>query len=244
VFRAHQAIDANPTLQGLLGALAGQATAEAEQLHPALLSVPLNVLGIFFGLSAMLTMALFWLTSVDALKPFVVSILPPEHRANGDAVLAFMADKPGGHPRGTLVGVVLIGATTGVALYLLGVPYALLLGIFQVVPFVGQPISSGVAELVALAAVGPAKAAEVLVVFAAIQLIEGNPLIPVMLSRTVRTSPLTVVVGVIAGASLPSLPGAVLGVPLAAETQRWWRASWPSWCDVGRPLPGRRAARR
>ena len=118
---------------------------------------------------------------------------------------------------------VIIGTLTGAGLALLGVPYALLLGLVaaltELLPYIGPWISGGISVVFALIAVGPLKSVEVIILFILIQELEGNVVQPLVMSRTVHIDPLLVIVSVLVGINLLGIIGAVLAVPIAAGIQ-------------------------
>src|SRR5579862_3708487 len=174
VTSAQQAASANPGLSQVLQAATAQAGAALSGFIPALISVPLNIVSFLFDVLLVLTMAFLWLTSADPLKPFVVGLFPLRYQERITALLAELSANIGGYTRGVIVNMLVIATLTSIALSLLGVPYALLLGIlaglFEILPFVGPWISGGVAALVALATGGPLRVVEVLIVFEIIQI--------------------------------------------------------------------------
>jgi putative heme transporter len=118
---------------------------------------------------------------------------------------------------------VIIGTITGAGLALLGVPYALLVGVLaaltELLPYLGPWISGTVSVILALIAVGPLKAVEVVILFILIQELEGNVVEPMVMSRSVHIDPLLVIVAVLVGINLLGIVGAVLAVPVAAGIQ-------------------------
>jgi putative heme transporter len=210
-------------IQNVAGALA----AAIQQSVPALLSIPFNllkgILGIFIDLVIVLTMTLFWLLSSRTLKTFVVGLLPPPSQAHWSSVIGEVSIAFGGYVRGTLISMVIIGTITGAGLALLGVPYALLLGLLaaltELLPYLGPWISGTVSVILALIAVGPLKAVEVVILFILIQELEGNVVEPMVMSRSVHIDPLLVIVAVLVGINLLGIIGAVLAVPVAAGIQ-------------------------
>lgn len=222
-----QQLRAQAELSNALDSLVRSLTAALQQLIPALLAVPLNVLsgilGLFFDLVVVLTMTLFWLMSTQRLKPFVVGLFPPEQRDRANEVIGEVSRSFGGYVRGTLIAMALIGTLTGVALFLLAVPYALLLGLMaaltELLPYIGPWISGTAAVIVALVAVGPLKAVEVALLFLLIQEVEGNVIEPLVMNRQVHLDPLLVIVVVLIGINLLGIIGAILAVPIAAGVQ-------------------------
>jgi predicted PurR-regulated permease PerM len=210
-------------IQNVAAALA----AAIQQSVPSLLSIPFNllkgILGIFIDLVIVLTMTLFWLLSSRTLKTFVVGLLPPASQEHWSSVIGEVSLAFGGYVRGTLISMVIIGTITGAGLALLGVPYALLLGVLaaltELLPYLGPWISGSVSVILALIAVGPLKAVEVVILFILIQELEGNVVEPMVMSRSVHIDPLLVIVAVLVGINLLGIIGAVLAVPVAAGIQ-------------------------
>jgi predicted PurR-regulated permease PerM len=169
------------------------------------------------------TMSVFWLMSADKLRAFVLDLLPEQAQAQGALLFSDLGRTLGGWVRGTLVAMLLIGAFTALGLVLLGVPYALLLGLLagllELIPYLGPWISGAIAVVVALVAVDPIKALEVVGLFFIVQLAEGNLVQPLVMSWAVRIDPLLVLVAVTLGAQVLGVVGALLAVPIAGLAQ-------------------------
>jgi predicted PurR-regulated permease PerM len=194
---------------------------------PMLLAVPFNILSgvfsLFIDLVIVLTLALFWLMSSAKLNLFVVGLFPEPSRGHASLVIGEIGKSFGGYVRGVLIAMVLIGLLTGLGLAVLGVPYALLLGVVagltELLPYIGPWISGTIAVLVALVAVDPAKALHVIILFFVVFTVEGEVVQPLVMSQTVRVDPLVVLMSVLIGLSVLGVTGAILAVPLAACVQ-------------------------
>jgi predicted PurR-regulated permease PerM len=117
---------------------------------------------------------------------------------------------------------VTLGAVTGVALYLLGLPNAILWGVvvalLNYVPYVGATISTvllGVVALLTFDSVG--RALLVPAAFAALAFIEGQVVNPSIIGRRLSLSPLIVFLSVIVCGWLWGVVGALIAVPLLAS---------------------------
>lgn len=214
-----QAFNANT----LFGQLATQFASALQSVVPALLGVPSGVLGILFGVVVILTMTIFWLSTTDGFSPFLLDLFPSEKRGEVASIFGELSRALGGYVRGTLVNMVAIGVFTGLGLFILGVPYALLLGILagltELIPYLGPWISGFVAVVVAVITVDPLKGVEVAVFFVLIQQLEGNTLQPLVMSRAVHVNPFVVLVAITIGVELLGVLGAVLAVPAVAALQ-------------------------
>jgi len=222
-----RALLANDTLSQALSALGSEAVASLQSLAPALLQFPLTlvsgVFGILLSIVLIVTMSVFWLMSADKLRAFALDLIPEHARPGGALLFSDLGRTLGGWVRGTLVAMLLIGVFTALGLALLGVPYALLLGLLagllELIPYLGPWISGAVAVLVALVAVDPIKALEVVGLFFIVQLAEGNLIQPLVMSWAVRIDPLLVLVAVTLGAQVLGVVGALLAVPIAGVAQ-------------------------
>ncbi len=125
---------------------------------------------------------------------------------------------------------VIAGVISGTTLAILGVPFALLLGVFvalvDLLPLVGG-LLAGV-PVVIIAAIHSVPAGIVmLIVFLAYQQLENHVLNPVIMSKTVRLNPFWVLIAVLVGASLGgrvagglgAFVGALIGIPFGGAIQ-------------------------
>ncbi len=112
---------------------------------------------------------------------------------------------------------------TWLVLTILGVPYALSLGIvigfFDLIPLVGATIGAVIVAL-STATVAFPTATIVWIVFVVLyQRVENYVLQPLVYGRALDIDPLVTIVAVLAGASLLGILGALLAIPVAAAIQ-------------------------
>jgi predicted PurR-regulated permease PerM len=107
-----------------------------------------------------------------------------------------------------------------VTLLVLGVPFPLLWGLWvalvDFLPMIGGALAGIPTVLFAFIAQGLTAGIVTAVVFAVYTQIENHVLNPVVMSKTVRISPLLVFIAVLVGASLGSLIGGIFGGLVAA----------------------------
>ncbi|HEU5368240.1 MAG TPA: AI-2E family transporter [Ktedonobacterales bacterium] len=198
-----------------LGNLLGQA-------GPLLLNIPAAILSAITGIIIILFMALFWVAFTDGLRAFFLGCFPPRLRSTGAQVLDEMSIRLGGYVRGVLINMVVVGMLSGIAVWLLGLPFALLLAVFagltEAIPLVGPWIGAIPAVLLGFS-ISPTTGLLVILAYLLIQQLENHTLVPLVMNRTVKLSPLTTLVAVTIGALLQGLLGVLLAVPLAAVVQ-------------------------
>lgn len=120
---------------------------------------------------------------------------------------------------GQLASMTIIGLLFTIALFFIGVPFALLLGILSgllaFIPFVGPAISVIPPILLALAQ-EPISALWVLLAYAGVQFVEGNIVQPVVMSRAVSLHPVIIVFALLIMGTLFGFIGVLLAIPLVA----------------------------
>jgi predicted PurR-regulated permease PerM len=130
---------------------------------------------------------------------------------------------------GQLAAMTFIAVFWAISLSLIGVPFALLLGIFSglisFIPYLGALISVVLPVLLALIS-DPFSVVWVILAFVIIQQIEGNLLQPIVMSRAVDLHPALVIFAILVMGTLFGLIGVFLAVPLVAVLQVLVRELW------------------
>lgn len=138
----------------------------------------------------------------------------------------------GGYLRGQLLLCGLIGLLVGVGMRIIGVPYALLLGVlafvFAFIPVLGTLVSGALCLLLALTQ-GWAIAVIVLVYFVVVHVIEGDIVGPRIVGKTIGLHPVVSLGALIAGAELFGIGGALFAAPVAGVLQALLAAIWAEW---------------
>jgi predicted PurR-regulated permease PerM len=128
----------------------------------------------------------------------------------------------GGYVRGTLTMALIIGTLVGVGLQVLGIPYALLLGILaffmQFVPVVGVLISGAVSLLVALPQ-GWGITLAVLAYFVGVHVLESYVIGPRLMGHAVGIHPAVGIIALLVGSEAFGVWGALFAAPLAGLLQ-------------------------
>lgn len=213
----------NPQLAQALQRVEGQFGGLITNVLQYVLYIPVLVASGLVAIVAIIAMAFFWLTGTDELLPFVVGLFPERSQLHVRSIFEEMGQRLGGYVRGVVFNMFVIGILSGVGDFVLGVPYAVLLGILagltEILPYVGPWIGGSAAVLVALFAGGLVQGLIVAGWYIVLQVLEGHTLVPVVMFRAVRVNPLTVIVAVLIGGTLYGIIGGVLAVPVAAMLQ-------------------------
>ena len=161
--------------------------------------------------------------------------MPYRQRGRVRFLLETLQRVVGGYIRGQVLLCCIIGTLVGVGMWLLGVPYALLLGvlafILEFIPVLGTLLSGVVCVLLALTK-GWVLAVIVLAYFVVVHVIEGDVVGPRIVGKAVGLHPAISIVALIAGTELFGIWGALLAAPLAGVLQAFVKALWAEWREM------------
>jgi predicted PurR-regulated permease PerM len=123
---------------------------------------------------------------------------------------------------GNLAISLIAGIVTTFVLLLLGVPYAIALGLLvallDLIPLAGATIAAVIVTTVGFLD-STTSGIILLVFFIVYQQLENHVLQPVVYGRTVQLSPLAVLIAVLIGAELAGVIGALAAIPVAGTIQ-------------------------
>ena len=121
---------------------------------------------------------------------------------------------------GLLIEAVIIATLNSVALLILGIEYAILLGIMSallnVIPYIGGFIGVLLFIVVALVTKSPVYVLYVIIIYSTIQFIDNHYIVPKIVASKVKINALFAIVVVIAGSALWGIPGMFLSIPILA----------------------------
>lgn len=194
----------------------------AAQLTGASVGIVKSVFGGLIATLTILTLTILALIEAPSLLKQIWEVMPESKRRHRQKLAGQMYQVVAGWVTGRLLIALIAAVAATVALMLLGVPYAITLGIIvgllDLVPLFGATLGAVVVTVTAL--VYSTNAAIVMVIFFVIyQQLENNVIVPIVDSRTVQLSPLLVLVSAIIGISLGGIIGALVAIPTAACLQ-------------------------
>jgi len=164
-------------------------------------------------------MSVYLMLEAPNMIATALRVVPPKWRPEAESLLHDLDRVLGGFIRGQLLVGAVIGSCITIALLLLHVKYAVLIGvaagIFDVIPYVGALVGFVPAVLLALFNDGWQHALVVALVFVVIFQLEGHFIAPKIVSDSVGLSPLMVIVAILIGGELLGIAGMFVAVPIA-----------------------------
>ncbi len=151
----------------------------------------------------------------------------------------------GAYIRGQLLMAAIIGVSSGLGSWILGVRFPLLIGIlaflFELIPMVGPILASIPAVIISLTQPFPL-VIWVVLFFVVMQVVENNVLAPRITGGAVGLHPVVALLAIVVGADLGGIVGALLAVPFAGIASVLISAAWKGW--HGEPVEVDRAGMR
>ena len=208
-----QTIETN--LKGLLNDVA---TAIKNGLVATVRTVS-NTISFVIGLVVIPFWMFYILHDENQVKNGVLQALPQQLRPDVQCVARLVDDVLSAYIRGQLLLCLFVGGMAMLSLFIIGVPFALVLGIiaglFEILPYVGPILGAIPAVVVALLS-NPASAIWVIVAFFSIQQVENLILVPRISGKSVQLHPAMVMVVLVVGNELAGFWGMLLAVPITA----------------------------
>ena len=191
----------------------------------------IGVLGYIVGMILVPVYLFFFLRDSAFIERNWDKIIPLKDSSLKDEIVSVVKEINGyivAYFRGQVLVSVIDGALTGIILYLLGLNYAIVIGvslaIFGVIPFVGFIITAVPAVLIAAGQEAGPSPLWVIVVFVAVQQFDGFFIQPKIVGESVGLHPLTVIFSVLCWSLvIGGILGALLAVPLTASIKVLFR---------------------
>jgi predicted PurR-regulated permease PerM len=181
-----------------------------------------GVLGGIIGFVTILIVTFYLLVDSRNIHDTFLRIFPFSERPRVSAITRAITVKVSAWLGGQLFLAAVIGVTTVIGLWALGIPFfyvlALIAAIGELIPVVG-PILAAVPAVAVALTVSPQKALLVVIFFLVQQQFENHILVPKVMSRQVGVSAVVVIVALLIGGNLLGIVGALLAVPTAAIIQ-------------------------
>jgi predicted PurR-regulated permease PerM len=214
-----------------------------QALGKPALSIGAGALSLVIELFTIFILVLLLLLEGPKMRVWLLGQMTPARAATVTRIASDMNRAVTGYMLGNFLTSLIAGIVVFVTLMILGVPYPLLWGLWvalvDFLPMIGGALA-GIPTVLFAFTHSVTAGIVTLVVFLVYTQVENHILNPVVMSKTVRISPLLVLIAVLVGASLGSLVdglfggfvAALLAIPLAGALQvlvkEIWQATAPS----------------
>jgi predicted PurR-regulated permease PerM len=209
----------------------------AKNLSKPALAVGKGAVSLIIALLTIFILVLLLLLEGHKLRNGLLKMMAPARAERTSRIAGEVSRSVTGYMIGNFITSLVAGIVVFVTLTVLGVPFALLWGLWvallDFLPMIGGAVA-GIPTVLFAFAHSATAGIVVLIVFLAYTQIENHVLNPIVMSRTVRINPLLVLVAILVGANVGDLVGGFFGgfvgtllaIPLAGSIQVIVREVW------------------
>ncbi len=170
-------------------------------------------------------LSVYMLVYGQSIGKIVRKAMPPGDGSTADDFPNLAQHAVSRYVGGQLLFSIVMGTSTGVALYLFGVlgifpdgrsyalAFAIFYGVMELVPYIG-PILGAIPAVVLALFTDPISALWVGILFVGLQQLEGHVVAPQIFSHTLRINPLLVIFALLLGLQLYGIIGALVALPI------------------------------
>jgi putative heme transporter len=219
--RAGLNIDVGSQLRAGLTAIANR----IPQFTGSMVDVGVSVVRSATLLVIIVVVSIYMLLDGRRIGRFVAGHFPTRSASDGEEYVRAARGAVVGYVKAQVLLSAILGASVGVAMWLLSIigafpsggHYALFFGVWaalmEAVPYLG-PVLAAVPPTVVAVFDSPLAALWVIITFILIQEIEGHVLVPVIMGSRFRVHPLVVIFAVLAGGEIHGITGMLIAIPL------------------------------
>ena len=153
------------------------------------------------------------------LKAFALKIVDPENRAEADQVLTGISKVTQKYLTGLAIMIVILWVMYGIGFSIVGVKnaifFAILCGLLEIVPFVGNLFGTLLTVVVSFAQGGDTGLVlGILITYGVVQFVQTYLLEPLVVGAEVSINPIATIIGLVAGEQIWGIPGMILAIPI------------------------------
>ncbi|NDY43070.1 AI-2E family transporter [Dissulfurirhabdus thermomarina] len=220
-------------LTQLMATLRAEVMGIGQHLLSLSLASVLGLLTLLVYLVLMPLLVFFFLKDKERILAWVTELLP-EERGLAAEVWAEMDRQLGNYIRGKVWEILIVWTASTATFAWLGLKFSMLLGLFVglsvLIPYVGATVMTFPVALIAYSQWGwSADFAWTVAAYLVIQVLDGNLLVPLLLSEVVNLHPVAIIVAILVFGGLWGLWGVFFAIPLATLVHSVIRA----WQKVG-----------
>ncbi|QKG85069.1 AI-2E family transporter [Kroppenstedtia pulmonis] len=161
----------------------------------------------------------YMLKDVRVIEKTLITLLPVKRRKEVLHLFRDVDEALGNYIRGQLLVCSVVSVLAYIGYLIIGLPYALILaalvGIFNIIPYLG-PFFGAVPAILVAFTISPKLVLGVILVNLIVQMLEGNVLSPQIVGRSLHMHPLFIIFSLLVGGQMGGIIGMILAVPFFA----------------------------
>ncbi|SEB16772.1 Predicted PurR-regulated permease PerM [Pedobacter hartonius] len=178
-----------------------------------------SIMGIMVNTILVIVYMFLFLVYRSHIKKFILKLVPPDDKSTADHIVHKAGDVAQQYLSGLGMMIVLLWVMYGIGFSIVGVEsaifFAVLCGILEIIPFIGNLTGTSLTVLAVVAQGGDTKMIiGVLVTYALVQFIQTYILEPLIVGEQVNINPLFTILVIVLGEMVWGVAGMILAIPL------------------------------
>lgn len=198
------------TLEGLSSYL--------QQAAQSIVGMVVSIFGGIMSFIAIIIISFYLSVTKKGIESFLGSVVPEKYEGYVINLWKRSEIKVGQWLQGQLLLALIVGLVVYVGLSLMGIKFALILGVLamllEVVPMIG-PVLAAIPAVFFAFLQAPTLGLWVVLFYIIVQQLENHILVPLVFGKTIGLNPVVVVIALLVGSQLAGILGAILAVPVA-----------------------------
>ena len=182
-----------------------------------------NILGSLSGLLVDIVLGLVYIFLLlyyrTHLKKFMLRLVPRENKNNADQIISQASNVAVKYLSGLAMMIAMLWVMYGIGFSIVGVKnaifFAILCGMLEIIPFVGNITGTGITILMSLTqGGGSGMVIGILITYGVVQFIQTYILEPLVVGSEVKVNPLFTILAIVAGELVWGVPGMIVAIPV------------------------------
>ncbi len=189
-----------------------------QQASQSVVGFVVSMFGGIFSFIAIIIISFYLAVMKKGIETFLGSVIPEKYESYVIDLWKRSEVKVGRWLQGQLLLSLIVGLVVYIGLSIMGIKFALALGILtmvlEIVPMVG-PVLAAIPAVFLGFIQSPSLGLWLIVFYTVVQQLENHILVPLVIGRTTGLNPVVVIMSLLIGGSLAGIPGMILSVPVA-----------------------------
>lgn len=172
--------------------------------------------GLILAIATVPIILFYLLKDGHNLPKVFIKMLPPRMRKDAEVIFRDADNQISSYIQGQILVAICIGIMVTIGFLIIGMDYALLLGVLamftSIVPYLGPIIAITPAIIIAIVS-SPFMIIKLAIVWTIVQLIEGKFISPQIMGKSLKIHPITIIFVLLTAGSLFGVAGVILGIP-------------------------------
>lgn len=189
-----------------------------QQASQSVVGFVVSMFGGIFSFIAIIIISFYLTVMKKGIETFLGSVIPEKYEDYVNDLWKRSEIKVGRWLQGQLLLSLIVGLVVYIGLSIMGIKFALALGILamvlEIVPMVG-PVLAAIPAVFLGFIQSPSLGLWLIVFYTVVQQLENHILVPLVIGRTTGLNPVVVIMSLLIGGSLAGISGMILSVPIA-----------------------------